>query len=81
MNGVDQGTFNGVRVPAFNGPPPSGYANSPVKDLESIDLRCNVMGDTPTADWIQVQPGDNITLDWYTFPDIMLDSTLTTTSL
>jgi lytic cellulose monooxygenase (C1-hydroxylating) len=64
INGKDQGTFNGVRTPAFNGAPPSGYANSPVKDLNSIDMRCNVMGDISVADTFKVKPGDNLTLDW-----------------
>ena len=64
VNGVDQGTGVGIRHPAYNGPPPKGYANSPVKDLDSIDMRCNVMGDHPAKDTIKVKPGDNITLDW-----------------
>ena len=65
MNGVDQGTGVGIRTPAYNGPPPKGYANSPVKDLNSIDMRCNVMGDKAAKDTIKVKPGDNITLDWW----------------
>lgn len=64
VNGVDQGTFRGSRVPAYNGPPPRGYANSPVKDVNSIDIRCNVMGDHQNPYTIKVQPGDNLTLDW-----------------
>ena len=51
-------------TPAYNGPPPRGYANSPVKDLDSIDLRCNVLGDKQSAHTIQVEPGDNLTFDW-----------------
>ena len=65
LNGVDQGTFRGIRTPAYNGPPPRGYANSPVKDLDSIDMRCNVLGDIPVLDTINVRPGDNLTLDWH----------------
>jgi hypothetical protein len=64
VNGVDQGTFQGIRIPAYNGAPPSGYANSPVKDLTSIDMRCNVLGDHQVPHTIQVAPGDNLTLDW-----------------
>ncbi|KAM7193327.1 endoglucanase B [Rhypophila sp. PSN 637] len=65
VNGVDQGTFRGIRTPAYNGPPPRGYANSPVKDLDSIDMRCNMLGDKQVPHTIQVQPGDNLTLDWH----------------
>ncbi|KAK4647025.1 uncharacterized protein QC761_121900 [Podospora bellae-mahoneyi] len=65
VNGVDQGTFNGIRTPAYNGPPPRGYSNSPVKDLNSIDMRCNVLGDNQVPHTIKVAPGDNITLDWH----------------
>ncbi|KAF1960331.1 endoglucanase B [Byssothecium circinans] len=66
VNGVDQGTFRGIRTPAYNGGPHAGgYANSPVKDLRSIDLRCNVLGDIQAADTIKVAPGDNLTFDWH----------------
>jgi cellulase len=62
---VDQGYFKGIRVPGYNGPPgKGGYNNSPVKDLASIDLRCNVMGDIPAHDTIKVVPGDALTFDW-----------------
>ena len=64
VNGVDQGTFKGIRTPAYNGPSPRGYANSPVKDVNSIDIRCNVLGDKQVEHTIQVRPGDNLTLDW-----------------
>lgn len=64
VNGVDQGSFRGIRTPAYNGPPPRGYANSPVKDLDSIDMRCNVLGDKQVPYTIQVEPGDNLTFDW-----------------
>lgn len=53
-----------MRIPAHNGPPPHGYANSPVKDLESPDMRCNVLGDIPVPYTIDVMPGDTLTLDW-----------------
>ncbi|OAL48804.1 endoglucanase B [Pyrenochaeta sp. DS3sAY3a] len=66
VNGVDQGTFKGIRIPAYNGAPgKGGYNNSPVKDLGSIDLRCNVLGDIPAHDTIKVAPGDNLTFDWH----------------
>ncbi|KAK3331313.1 endoglucanase B [Apodospora peruviana] len=65
VNGVDQGTFRAIRTPAYNGPPPRGYANSPVKDLNSIDMRCNVLGDKQVPHTIKVQPGDNLTFDWH----------------
>jgi cellulase len=66
VNGKDQGLFKGIRTPAYNGAPgKGGYNNSPVKDLDSIDLRCNVMGDIPAADTIKVAPGDNLTFDWH----------------
>ncbi|KAF2262284.1 endoglucanase B [Lojkania enalia] len=66
VNGVDQGLFKGVRIPAYNGAPGAGgYNNSPVKNLTSIDLRCNVMGDIQAPDTIKVAPGDNLTFDWH----------------
>lgn len=66
MNGIDQGLFKGIRTPPYNaGPNAGGYANSPVKDLDSIDLRCNVMGDIQAPDTIKVAPGDNLTFDWH----------------
>ncbi|CAK7200886.1 hypothetical protein SEUCBS139899_003585 [Sporothrix eucalyptigena] len=65
VNGVDQGTFRAIRTPAYNGPSPHGYANSPVKNLTSIDLRCNVLGDKQADYTIQVRPGDNLTFDWH----------------
>ncbi|EOA81141.1 hypothetical protein ACJQWK_07617 [Exserohilum turcicum] len=66
VNGVDQGTFKGIRIPAYNGQNGrGGYNNSPVKDLDSIDMRCNVMGDVQAHDTIKVAPGDNLTFDWH----------------
>jgi hypothetical protein len=66
VNGVDQGTGKGIRTPAYNGAPnKGGYNNGPVKDLSSIDLRCNVLGDIPAADTIKVVPGDHLTFDWW----------------
>ncbi|KAF2184265.1 lytic polysaccharide monooxygenase [Zopfia rhizophila CBS 207.26] len=65
VNGVDQELFEGVRTPAYNGPPGSGYSNSPVKDLNSIDLRCNVMGDKQAPNTTKMATGDNLTFDWY----------------
>ncbi|KAK0749073.1 glycoside hydrolase [Schizothecium vesticola] len=65
VNGVDQGTNVGIRSPAYNGAPPRGYNNSPVKNLTSIDLRCNVLGENPNPHTIKVKPGDNLTFDWH----------------
>lgn len=66
VNGIDQGLFTGIRTPAYNAAPNAGgYANSPIKNLSSIDLRCNVMGDIQVPDTIQVAPGDNLTFDWH----------------
>lgn len=65
VNGIDQGSFKGIRLPAYNNAPPGGYANSPVKDLNSIDMRCNVLGDRQVPHTIVVEPGDNLTLDWH----------------
>ncbi|EMD97722.1 glycoside hydrolase family 61 protein [Bipolaris maydis ATCC 48331] len=66
VNGVDQGTFTGIRIPGYNGQNgKGGYNNSPVKDLSSIDMRCNVMGDVQAHDTIKVAPGDNLTFDWH----------------
>ncbi|KAF2848020.1 lytic polysaccharide monooxygenase [Plenodomus tracheiphilus IPT5] len=66
VNGVDQGTFRGVRIPAYNGQNgKGGYNNGPVKDLDSIDLSSNVLGDIQAHDTIQFAPGDHLTFDWH----------------
>jgi lytic cellulose monooxygenase (C1-hydroxylating) len=66
LNGVDQGLFRGIRTPAYNaGPNAGGYSNSPVKNLTSIDMRCNVLGDIAAPDTIKVVPGDLLTFDWH----------------
>lgn len=74
VNGVDQGTFNYIRPPAFNGPPlagvspfgqGSGYQNSPVRDLTSQDMKCNVLGDIPVPGTLQVAPSDIVSFEWY----------------
>jgi len=73
VNGVDQGTFSYIRPPAFNGPPlsgsnpfgqGSGFQNSPVRDLTSQDMKCNVLGDIPAAGTLQVVPNDIISFEW-----------------
>ena len=71
VNGVDQGSWYGVRAPAFNGPPwypnttiGSGYQNSPVKDLTSLDTKCNVFGEKRANGVIKVFPGDVVTFEW-----------------
>ncbi|KDQ21541.1 glycoside hydrolase family 61 protein [Botryobasidium botryosum FD-172 SS1] len=74
VNGVDQGTGVGIREPAYNGPPlsgsnpfgqGSGFSNGPVRDINSIDLRCNVLGDIPDPNTIKVKPGDVVTAEWH----------------
>jgi len=66
VNGVDQGTGNGVRLPAYNGPmSDGGYANSPVRDLTMPEMACNVMGEIPNNATIQAAPGDVVTLEWH----------------
>lgn len=54
----------GIRTPANNGPIGPGYNSSPVKNLTSIDLRCNLLGDTQAADTIAVAPGDVLSFEW-----------------
>lgn len=54
----------GIRTPANNGPIGPGYNSSPVKNLTSIDLRCNLLGDSPAADTIVVAPGDTVSFEW-----------------
>ncbi|KDQ50379.1 glycoside hydrolase family 61 protein [Jaapia argillacea MUCL 33604] len=65
LNGVDQGSGVGIRKPAYNGPPSTGFNNGPVRDLNSIDMRCNVLGDIPDANTIKVQPNDVVTFEWH----------------
>ncbi|TFK62753.1 hypothetical protein BDN72DRAFT_776722 [Pluteus cervinus] len=73
VNGVDQGTGIGIRQPAYIGGPLPGpaennnhcFRTAPVRDLNSIDMRCNVLGDTPNPYTIQVKPGDNVTFEWH----------------
>jgi cellulase len=73
--------LKGVRVPAYNGAPgKGGYNNGPVKDLYSIDLRCNVMGDVQTSDTIKVVPGDSLTFDWCILQNCQHGQHLTFTS-
>lgn len=57
----------GIRTPANNGPIGPGYNSSPVKNLTSIDLRCNLLGDSQAADTIVVAPGDTISFEWYVY--------------
>ncbi|EIN11131.1 hypothetical protein PUNSTDRAFT_142953 [Punctularia strigosozonata HHB-11173 SS5] len=74
VNGVDQSSGVGIRLPAYNDPPlpanpakgqSAGYNNSPVQDLTSIDLRCNVLGDVQNPHTVPVHPGDIVTLEWH----------------
>ena len=45
------------------------YANSPVRDLTKIEMRCNVMGEIPSPRTIVVKPNDVVT---YVSPLILL---------
>ena len=59
VNGTDQGVGAGVYIRQ----PPS---NSPIKDLNSPDLRCNVNGNTPVGTYVPVAAGTNVTTEWCT---------------
>jgi len=67
INGVDQGTGVGIRLPAFVEKPGLGANsnnNSPIRDLDSIDMRCNRLGDTQAPHTIKVNPGDTVSFEW-----------------
>lgn len=57
VNGVDQGDG---RTTYIRSPP----NNSPVKDLSSPDLVCNVAGGTAMPDFVKAAAGDTISLEW-----------------
>jgi cellulase len=59
INGSDQGAGAGSYIRQ----PPT---NSPIKDLTSSDLRCNVNGDTPVGTYVPVAAGSNVTTEWCT---------------
>ncbi|KAK4237157.1 glycosyl hydrolase family 61-domain-containing protein [Achaetomium macrosporum] len=58
VNGVDQGDGRNVYIRS----PPN---NSPVKDLASPDLVCNVNGGKAAPSFIQAAAGDKLTFEWY----------------
>ncbi|KAK0455494.1 glycoside hydrolase family 61 protein [Desarmillaria tabescens] len=58
VDGVDQGAGAGVYIRQ----PPS---NSPVKDLTSDDVFCNVDGTTAASSTIFIAAGDTLTSEWY----------------
>jgi len=64
VNGVDQGSAVGIREPAHLGAPPEGFNNSPIRNLSSTDLVCNLLGDIPVSGTIKVAPGDTVTFEW-----------------
>ncbi|KAJ9134341.1 Glycoside hydrolase family 61 protein [Pleurostoma richardsiae] len=58
VNDVDQGDGRNVYIRS----PPN---NSPVKDLTSPDLVCNVNGGTAVSDFVQAAAGDKLSFEWY----------------
>ncbi|KAG8959817.1 hypothetical protein FRC03_007447 [Tulasnella sp. 419] len=58
VNGVDQGDGMDVYIRS----PPN---NSPLKDLTSTDLTCNVGGGIPAPKTIEVKAGDVVTFEWH----------------
>lgn len=53
--------------PGFTGPPGPdwyGYDGNPIRNLTSIDMRCNRLGDLPAPDNIKVYPGDTVSFEW-----------------
>ncbi|KAH6909245.1 endoglucanase B [Coprinopsis sp. MPI-PUGE-AT-0042] len=57
VNGVDQGDGQNRYIRS----PPS---NSPVKDVTSSDIRCNVNGDKVAPQNVEVKAGDKLTFEW-----------------
>ncbi|PWY89172.1 hypothetical protein BO70DRAFT_359479 [Aspergillus heteromorphus CBS 117.55] len=60
INGVDQGLGN--TDDGYIRTPPS---NSPVKDVTSTDMTCNVNGDEAAAKTLSVKSGDVVTFEWH----------------
>ncbi|MBE3045480.1 glycoside hydrolase family 61 protein [Candidatus Bathyarchaeota archaeon] len=58
VNGEDQGDGRDVYIR-------SPANNSPVKDLSSPDIACNVNGATAAPEFLAVAAGDDIALEWY----------------
>ncbi|KAL4773893.1 endo-beta-1,4-glucanase D [Aspergillus nidulans var. acristatus] len=60
INDEDQGLGN--TADGYIRTPPN---NSPVTDVTSTDLTCNVNGDQPAAKTLEVAAGDKITFEWH----------------
>ncbi|PYI08779.1 hypothetical protein BO78DRAFT_440339 [Aspergillus sclerotiicarbonarius CBS 121057] len=60
INGEDQGLGN--TDDGYIRSPPS---NSPVKDVTSTDITCNVNGDQAAAKTLSVKAGDVVTFEWH----------------
>ncbi|PYH93368.1 hypothetical protein BO71DRAFT_484645 [Aspergillus ellipticus CBS 707.79] len=60
INGEDQGLGN--TDSGYIRSPPS---NSPVKDVTSTDMTCNVNGDQAAAKTLSVKSGDVVTFEWH----------------
>lgn len=58
VNGVDQGDGRNVYIRS----PPN---NSPVKDLASAALACNVNGGKVAKSFVKAAAGDTLTFEWY----------------
>ncbi|KFA65920.1 hypothetical protein S40285_02391 [Stachybotrys chlorohalonatus IBT 40285] len=58
VNGVDQGDGRSDYIRS----PPN---NSPVKDLTSPDIVCNVNGATAVPSFVSAAAGDTVALEWY----------------
>ena len=58
VNDVDQGNGQNVYIRS----PPN---NSPVKDLTSPDLVCNVNGGTPVGSFVTAAAGDKLSVEWF----------------
>ncbi|KAI9898144.1 hypothetical protein N3K66_006504 [Trichothecium roseum] len=57
VNGEDQGSGRDVYIRT----PPS---NSPVKDLSSADIACNVNGATAAPEFVSAAAGDTLSFEW-----------------
>ncbi|EAW15312.1 putative endoglucanase [Aspergillus clavatus NRRL 1] len=60
INGVDQGAGNSAS--GYIRSPPN---NSPLVDVTSADMTCNVNGKNPVAKTLPVKAGDKITFEWH----------------
>lgn len=58
VNGVDQGDGRSKYIR-------SPDSNSPVKDLTSADIVCNVNGGTAVDEFVSAAAGDTLTFEWY----------------